>query len=208
MSGKSKAPTTKKKKINFEEILTRYQTGQYSITQLAKEYGIAKSHLSVMIKKQNTKISEHTEQAISHLHTGFKELALAKSEQNGEQLVKTALDIIQEKNPIFAQSIQVLASKLLKKSVEMVEISKNANELQSLATVMQKVNDTLQVIPKVPQTQINIQNQNANIQNNTTTTSTSGSGSGAELPPLNIININTKKDLQEAREIINGEIIE
>lgn len=163
MKQSTSTSTKKRGKIDFEEILTRYQTGQYSITQLAKEYGISKSHLSVMIKKQKTQISEHTEQAISHLHTGFKELALAKSEQNGEQLVQTALDIIQEKNPIFAKSIQVLASKLLKKSVEMVDMSKSANDLQSLASVMQKVNDTLQVIPKQPTQQINIHNQNANI---------------------------------------------
>ena len=42
--------------VPYDEIMAKYQTGQYSISQLAKEYNVGKSRLSEYINKNNVRI--------------------------------------------------------------------------------------------------------------------------------------------------------
>lgn len=197
-----------KSKIPYDEIIAKYQTGEYSLGKLSKMYGVGKSTLSEYISKHKLSKSEHAPNAILSLSKGFQELASVKSEQKSEHekelIVNEVLEIVKKKSPMFAKTLQVLGSQLLNKSFEMLENSKSTSDLTNIANVMQKVNDTLQVIPKQPTQaqQINIHNQNANILGNSQSTNTK------ELPPLKIVNINNKEELEKAREIIHGEIIE
>ena len=43
----------RKVSIPYKEIMAKYQTGQYSINQLAKEYNVSKGGLSKYIKNNN-----------------------------------------------------------------------------------------------------------------------------------------------------------
>lgn len=202
----SKKPRKKyKTKYNYDEIGLKYQTGQFTLGQLCKMYGIGKSTLSEYLSTHGYIKSEHSEQAISHLSRGFAELELLKNEKNSEQLIQETLRIVRERNPQFARTLQELSSRLLDKAFLMLEEATSPSELNQIGSVMQKVNDTLQVIPKAPL--INLQN---NIQNNTQTNIKNG-GNGVSIERKEDFNININfvenknKDKKEKIDIIDVE---
>ena len=57
--------------VPYDEIMAKYQTGQYSINQLAKQYNVSKGGLSKYIKDNNVQINEHAQHAINTLNSGF-----------------------------------------------------------------------------------------------------------------------------------------
>lgn len=65
---------SRKISIPYKEIIPKYQTGQYSISQLAKEYNVAKGGLSKYIKENNVRINERATQAVNALNKGFSTL--------------------------------------------------------------------------------------------------------------------------------------
>ena len=65
---------SRKTSIPYKEIIPKYQTGQYSISQLAKEYNVAKGGLSKYIKQNNIRINERATQAVNALNKGFSTL--------------------------------------------------------------------------------------------------------------------------------------
>lgn len=187
----------KKTKYNYDEIRIKYETGQYSLSQLAKIYGVAKSTLSEYFKEHAVYKSEHAPNAIASLTRGFNELEMIATENKPEhiraKIREEVLDIVSKKNPVFAKTLQALASQLLNKSFEMLERSKTPGELNNIANIMQKVNETLQVIPKTPSTQIAIQN-NQNIQNNV------GGDGSKQKRDIRLIVVDTKEDLEKAKK--------
>lgn len=187
----------KKTKYDYDEIRIKYETGQYSLSQLAKIYGVAKSTLSEYFKEHSVYKSEHAPNAIASLTRGFNELEMISTENKPEhiraKIREEVLDIVSKKNPVFAKTLQALASQLLNKSFEMLERSKTPGELNNIANIMQKVNETLQVIPKTPSTQIAIQN-NQNIQNNV------GTDGGKQKRDIRLIVVDTKEDLEKIKK--------
>ena len=65
---------SRKISIPYKEIIPKYQTGQYSISQLAKEYNVAKGGLSKYIKENNVRINEQAQYATNALNKGFSTL--------------------------------------------------------------------------------------------------------------------------------------
>ena len=196
-----------KTKYNYEEIITKYQTGQYSLGQLSKMYGISKCTLSEYIKKHEIEKSEHAPNAINHLSLGFSELAKINGENKPNEqislIVEETLNIVKSKNPIFAKTLQALSSQLLNKAFAMLEKSTTTKELNDISNVMQKVNDTLQVIPKAPL--IALQN---NIQNNLQQNNNNGKSNSnlKEDIKINIEFVETKQKKQKENEIIDIEV--
>lgn len=194
-----------KTKTPYDEIIVKYQTGQYSLGQLSKMYGVGKSTLSEYLSNHNIIKSEHAPNAINHLSKGFAELELLKSEKNSEQLVQETLSIVRERNPQFARTLQELSSKLLDRAFIMLEQTTTPAELNQLGSVMQKVNDTLQVIPKAPL--IALQN---NIQNNLQQNNNNGKSNSnlKEDIKINIEFVEPKQKKQKENEIIDIEVKE
>lgn len=194
-----------KTKYNYEEIITKYQTGQYSFGQLSKMYGISKSTLSEYIKKHEIEKSEHAPNAINHLSLGFSELAKINGENKPNEqislIVEETLNIVKSKNPIFAKTLQALSSQLLNKAFAMLEKSTTTKELNDISNVMQKVNDTLQVIPKAPL--IALQN---NIQNNQLNAKGSLDSDKKDDFNINIEFVESKQKKEKENEIIDIEV--
>lgn len=171
--------------IPYDEIMAKYQTGQYSISQLAKEYNVGKSRLSEYINKNNVRVSEQAIHTINTLNRGFSTLEKMVSEQVSERpketqntelieyqsnntlIVNEVIEIVKKRNPAFASIFQNLSGKILKISNELLDNGiTDTKDLKNITSAMKDINDTLQVIPKPPAfaQQINI-NKEANNNN-------------------------------------------
>lgn len=171
--------------VPYDEIMAKYQTGQYSISKLAKEYNVGKSRLSEYINKNNVRVSEQAIHTINTLNSGFSALQKMVSEQvperpketqdtelieyqsNNTLIVNEVIEIVKKKNPQFANIFQNLSGKILKISNDLLESGiTNTKDLKNITSAMKDINDTLQVIPKPPAfaQQINI-NKEANNNN-------------------------------------------
>ena len=168
--------------VPYDEIMAKYQTGQYSISKLAKEYNVGKSRLSEYINKNNVRVSEQAIHTINTLNSGFSALQKMVSEQvperpketqntelieyqsNNTLIVNEVIEIVKKKNPQFANIFQNLSGKILKISNDLLDSGiTNTKDLKNITSAMKDINDTLQVIPKPPAfaQQINI-NKEAN----------------------------------------------
>lgn len=173
--------------VPYDEIMAKYQTGQYSISKLAKEYNVGKSRLSEYINKNNVRVSEQAIHTINTLNSGFSALQKMVSEQvperpketqntelieyqsNNTLIVNEVIEIVKKKNPQFANIFQNLSGKILKISSDLLDSGiTNTKDLKNITSAMKDINDTLQVIPKPPAfaQQININKENNNINNN------------------------------------------
>ena len=173
--------------VPYDEIMAKYQTGQYSISKLAKEYNVGKSRLSEYINKNNVRVSEQAIHTINTLNSGFSALQKMVSEQvterpketqntelieyqsNNTLIVNEVIEIVKKKNPQFAKIFQNLSGKILKISNDLLDSGiTNTKDLKNITSAMKDINDTLQVIPKPPAfaQQININKENNNINNN------------------------------------------
>lgn len=171
--------------VPYDEIMAKYQTGQYSISQLAKEYNVGKSRLSEYINKNNVRVSEQAIHTINTLNSGFSTLEKMVSEQVSERpketqntelieyqsnntlIVDEVIEIVKKRNPAFASIFQNLSGKILKISNELLDNGiTDTKDLKNITSAMKDINDTLQVIPKPPAfaQQINI-NKEANNNN-------------------------------------------
>lgn len=170
--------------VPYDEIMAKYQTGQYSISQLAKEYNVGKSRLSEYINKNNVRVSEQAIHTINTLNSGFSALEKMVSEQVSERpketqntelieyqsnntlIVNEVIEIVKKKNPQFANIFQNLSGKILKISNDLLDSGiTDTKDLKNITSAMKDINDTLQVIPKPPAfaQQINI---NKEVNNN------------------------------------------
>ena len=174
--------------VPYNEIMAKYQTGQYSINQLAKQYNVSKGGLSKYIKNNNVQINEHAQHAINTLNSGFSTLEKMINEhkddinehkddinehsqktdlieyQNNTLIVDEVIKIVKDKNPAFANMFQNVSAKVLKISNELLNNGiTDTKDLKNITGAMKDINDTLQVIPKPPAfaQQINI-NKEAN----------------------------------------------
>lgn len=171
--------------VPYDEIMAKYQTGQYSISQLAKEYNVAKGGLSKYIKENNVRINERAQEATNALNKGFSTLEkiinerdlkinerpketqdteLIEYQSNNTLIVNEVIEIVKKKNPAFANIFQNLSGKILKISNDLLDSGiTDTKDLKNITSAMKDINDTLQVIPKPPAfaQQINI-NKEAN----------------------------------------------
>ena len=171
---------SRKTSIPYKEIIPKYQTGYYSISQLAKEYNISKSTLSKYIKQHNIRINEQAQYATNALNNGFSMLEKIINErdlkinerpketqnkgfidtQNNDLIecknintliVSEVINIVKQKNPYFANIFQNLSGKILKISNDLLDSGiTDTKDLKNITSAMKDINDTLQVIPKPP----------------------------------------------------------
>lgn len=141
------------------EIIAKYQTGQYSITTLSKQYNISKSSLSEYFSKNNIRVSERAEHAIKSINAGLISLTDIACEQtehtatisNPTLVVNEVIEIIKQKNPIFANNFNVIFHKVMQESNKLLDKGiTEAKDLKNITSAMKDINDTLQVIPKPP----------------------------------------------------------
>lgn len=162
---------SRKISIPYKDIIPKYQTGYYSISQLAKEYNISKSTLSKYIKENNVRINERAQEATNALNEGFSTLEKIINErdlkinerpketqnkgvidtQNNDLtecknintlIVSEVIEIVKQKNPYFAYIFQDLSNKVLKISSDLLDSGiTNTKDLKNITSAMKDIND-------------------------------------------------------------------
>lgn len=76
---------------------------------------------------------------------------MVKAQQNAVNLANEVIEIIREKNPQFAKGFQAISSLILKRSGEILQREDiTSNDIANISKAMGNINDTLNVIPKMP----------------------------------------------------------
>lgn len=157
----------RKPKYAYDRVLAMYQTGNYSIRELSKEFNIPRSTLAQFIAEKSVHKNTDAIKAVKALTEGANALERLKNpvtydkNQNTDTLpqirivdntlvLEEVINIIKTKNPIFAKTLQSFSSKLLMRAFEMLEVADKPSDLNQLAGVIEKLNNTLQIIPKPP----------------------------------------------------------
>lgn len=160
---------------HMETIALKYQTGQYGLNELARRYKVDKATISRYFKKHGITINQHAKSAIDCLTQGLNEFneicyneklnqhfdlneedsthmaEMVKAQQNAVNLANEVIEIIREKNPQFAKGFQAISSLILKRSGEILQREDiTSNDIANISKAMGNINDTLNVIPKMP----------------------------------------------------------
>ena len=179
-------------KETWEKLKADYATGAYSVRNLAKKYNISHAAINKKIKKENWIILDEKELAevanekkvIKKVSKSFHEKVSKVSKKvsvKPEKLEKTIEEYVDKKEMIETAGVDVVlkAQEILTDGkveeiatvsgemgeIRVVERKLNPRELKSLADAIDKIAQTLGVVPRFSQ-QVNIQNSNT-IENKT-----------------------------------------
>ena len=138
-------------KEQYKEMCLKYQTGEFTLTELSKIYNIDKGNLSKYFKKHGIQVNPQAQKAIKDFTSGFNSLnqvltrenttittdtnadILANNEnlpknnttfgisENSLALANEVIDIIKRKNPQFATAFQGLSAMMINKSKEILQ---------------------------------------------------------------------------------------
>lgn len=144
------------RKIDWTPIMADYQTGQYSISFLAKKYEVSKSTLSVRVKALDNEINEQSKAVIAGFESSIEQLSNIATEH--PKVAEKIVDIINDKHPEFKKAMVSLSGKLFRRMLELAPDS-TAGEVPQLAKGMQTITDTLGISQRhAKQADVNIQN--------------------------------------------------
>ena len=138
-------------KEQYKEMCLKYQTGEFTLTELSKIYNIDKGNLSKYFKKHGIQINPQAQKAIKDFTSGFNSLnqvltrenttittdtntdIMANNEnlpknnttfgisENSLALANEVIDIVKRKNPQFATAFQGLSAMMINKSKEILQ---------------------------------------------------------------------------------------
>lgn len=158
---------------NMAEIVLKYKTGQYGISELARMYKVDKATISRFINDNNITINQHAKNATEALSFGMAELhTLVESEnlsqhfdeneiknpkkleilqQDNITLANEVMELVKKNNPQFAKGFQALSSLMIKRSSEILQQDDITSlDIKNISSAVSNMNDTLGVFPKVP----------------------------------------------------------
>ena len=138
-------------KEQYKEMCLKYQTGEFTLTELSKMYKIDKGNLSKYFKKHGIQVNLQAQKAIKDFTSGFNSLnqvltrenttittdtntdIMANNEnlpknnttfgisENSLALANEVIDIVKRKNPQFATAFQGLSAMMINKSKEILQ---------------------------------------------------------------------------------------
>ena len=147
------------RKIDWDPILAEYQTGQCSISKLAKKYEVSKSTLSMKVKELDDEVTERAKSVIRGFEDSIEQLSNMKAEHPA--VAEKIVDIVTQKHPEFKKAMVALSSKLFNRMLKIADEA-TANEIPQLAKGMQTITDTLGISQRHASNQVNVQT-NTNI---------------------------------------------
>lgn len=163
------------KRSKYEDAYQYYLINQNkgeSMRSISQKFGVDVGGFTRYIKKQE---STQESTPISHAIEGIKggleiiknlqESTLDRDKEIAQKAIATLEEYYPQMRSIFA-GIQNRVLNALDRETQTMEAmgELNLDNIAKVQSVLKTANDTNAFIPKVPQTQINIQNQNANIQ--------------------------------------------
>lgn len=152
-----------------QELIAKYQTGAYNVSELSRSYNIPRTTILDFIKQNNIRISDNAKNAINYLNSGFQEVQKIVSDRvsdsvivNPNLVVNSIIEDVKRNNPIVANKIQELSLNILQTCEVFLKSGVDeTRDLKNITSAIKDINDTLQVIPKPPAIaqQFNFSNQ-------------------------------------------------
>ena len=151
-------------KVDYAPIVAEYQTGLYSVAELAKKYKCNRTALYDYIRKNNRKINDNIKNGVSIVEKGLtileNESQKAINDTQNDKTITTknaimkGFEHIALTHGVFGEFCVSLVQKGLKKGDEILEQVDNARDFKSAMSGIKDGLDLLGVFPKMPSTLI------------------------------------------------------
>lgn len=160
-------------KVDYSPIIADYQTGHYSVIELAKKYGVKRGTLSKYISVNKIPISSKVKAATEAVNKGLELLkeeqeeiisstAISSKEREQRQnALKAGFDWLEAHHGALANMTAQIVANGIKRGRDFVEMAETPDEYAAAMRGIKTGADTLGLFPKSPI--FAIQN---NIQNN------------------------------------------
>lgn len=159
----------------YDEIITKYQLGEGTISQLARKYGVKRGTLASFISKNNITLSNNLAVGLNSLKGGLmamnaelKEISSGElSNENAKRRISALMQGFEQLEAYgdFGHYMVGLIKKGLKKGNEMLDIAQTPEEFAQAMRGIKIGADTLGMTPKMPLVAIQ-NNINQNLKNN------------------------------------------
>ena len=179
----------KKTKIDYLPLFEKYERGELTATQIAKDYGLNRSSFIQCYNRYKAGLDENISNTAEHLDKGLT--ALRQAQENikaketeaetltGEkieralrearanrQALMSSLDILERHHGALAQAAISVVGKGIKKANDLLDIVESPSEYAAIMSGLKSSVDSIGLFPRNPL--VAIQN---NINNNTETES-------------------------------------
>lgn len=159
----------------YDEIITKYQLGEGTISQLARKYGVKRGTLASFISKNNITLSNNLAVGLNSLKGGLmamnaeiKEISSGElSNENAKRRISALMQGFEQLEAYgdFGHYMVGLMKKGLKKGNEMLDKAQTPEEFAQAMRGIKIGADTLGMTPKMPLVAIQ-NNINQNLKNN------------------------------------------
>lgn len=159
----------------YDEIITKYQLGEGTISQLARKYGVKRGTLASFISKNNITLSNNLAVGLNSLKGGLmamnaelKEISSGElSNENAKRRISALMQGFEQLEAYgdFGHYMVALMKKGLKKGNEMLDKAQSPEEFAQAMRGIKIGADTLGMTPKMPLVAIQ-NNINQNLKNN------------------------------------------
>ena len=199
----------KKTKIDYLPLFEKYERGELTATQIAKDYGLNRSSFIQCYNRYKAGLDENISNTAEHLDKGLtalrqaqenikaketeaetltgekRERALREARANRQALM-SSLDILERHHGALAQAAISVVGKGIKKANDLLDIVESPSEYAAIMSGLKSSVDSIGLFPRPKAPLVAIQN---NINNNTkqntnetieTTTSHSIDGYGCD----------------------------
>lgn len=179
----------KKTKIDYLPLFEKYERGELTATQIAKDYGLNRSSFIQCYNRYKAGLDENISNTAEHLDKGLtalrqaqenikaketeaetltgekRERALREARANRQALM-SSLDILERHHGALAQAAISVVGKGIKKANDLLDIVESPSEYAAIMSGLKSSVDSIGLFPRNPL--VAIQN---NINNNTETES-------------------------------------
>lgn len=179
----------KKTKIDYLPLFEKYERGELTATQIAKDYGLNRSSFIQCYNRYKAGLDENISNTAEHLDKGLtalrqaqenikaketeaetltgekREKALREARANRQALM-SSLDILERHHGALAQAAISVVGKGIKKANDLLDIVESPSEYAAIMSGLKSSVDSIGLFPRNPL--VAIQN---NINNNTETES-------------------------------------
>lgn len=179
----------KKTKIDYLPLFEKYERGELTATQIAKDYGLNRSSFIQCYNRYKAGLDENISNTAEHLDKGLtalrqaqenikaketeaetltgekRERALREARANRQALM-SSLDILEKHHGALAQAAISVVGKGIKKANDLLDIVESPSEYAAIMSGLKSSVDSIGLFPRNPL--VAIQN---NINNNTETES-------------------------------------
>lgn len=163
----------KNTKIDYKPLFEKYERGELTPTQIAKEYGVNRSSFLQCYKRYKNSLDKNISNTAEHLDKGLtafknavdnikeaeaeaeslegyqKTKALREIEANKTALNNT-LELLEKNHGVLAQAAISIVGKGLKKANELLDNVETAQEYSQIMSGFKSSVDTIGLFPKSP----------------------------------------------------------